>query len=185
MSPEATSTISRRGLLAAGLTATAATAAGCAASEPGDVAGSLQAVEDRQAIIEAIGSAVYDYDEYRLTQWLEKFTEDATYTVQIRGVTMTIVKGRDAISAALAPRQAQFQQQGIQRRHTMSNIIVDALTPTHATARSYVILAATGPHGPIEIMNSGRYSWGLVKREGHWLVDAVTGNADNPQVATS
>ncbi|MEX1009585.1 MAG: nuclear transport factor 2 family protein [Acidimicrobiia bacterium] len=143
----------------------------------------LTAIEDRIAITEVIASYGYDYDEFRIDQWLEKFTPDATVTVSLEGNELGGTTGRDAIGNLLGARVAGFQADNVQRRHNMTSIVVDELTATTAKARSYLLLTSTGPDGPTELVTSGRYLFDLVKQDGVWLVSAWVIGLDDPGFA--
>lgn len=140
----------------------------------------LTAIEDRIAITEVIASYGYDYDEFRLDQWLEKFTPDATVTLTLAGNEVGAASGRDAIGAMLGARVTGFRAGNVQRRHNMTSIVVDELTTTTAKARSYLILTSTGPSGPTELVTSGRYRFELVKQDGVWRVSAWVIGLDDP-----
>ncbi len=140
----------------------------------------LTAIEDRLAITEVIASYGYDYDEFRIDQWLEKFTPDAAVTVTLQGKETGGTTGRDAIRSLLGERSRRFQANNVQRRHNMTNIVIDELTTDTAKARSYLMLTSTGPNGPTELVTSGRYLFELVKDDGVWRICAWVIGLDDP-----
>lgn len=99
---------------------------------------------DRLLIQEAFSRWGMAYDEARLEVVASLFTEDATFEV-MEGSNRPLVKkvGRDEIVKSVA---AALRQQGDQRRHCITNVLVERLVDGKASALAYgiVTVAADG-----------------------------------------
>lgn len=101
-------------------------------------------VQDRLLIQEVFARWGVGYDEGRLDVIRSLFTPDAVYEVTLAGKKLMAHKeGPDNIVAGV---RESLRQQGDQRRHAISNIIIDRLTANEATAIAYgiVTVAADG-----------------------------------------
>lgn len=101
-------------------------------------------VLDRLLIQEVFARWGVGYDEGRLDVIRSLFTSDAVYDVTLAGSkTMAHKVGPDNIVAGV---RESLRQQADQRRHAISNIIIDRLTADEATAIAYgvVTVAADG-----------------------------------------
>ena len=104
------------------------------------------------------------YDEGRLDIIEELFTDDAAYIVY-RGTPEPIIdmQGRTNILESV---RTVMQRQNDQRRHAVSNIVLNALSDDRAKAVAYGIVAIPGDE--IIIGASVAYSADLRKEDGRW-----------------
>lgn len=101
-------------------------------------------VRSRQLIQEAFARWGIGYDEARIDVVRSLFTKDAVFEVtQGSAVPIARAVGIDAIVENVS---GALKQQSDQRRHAISNIVIDRLTKNEATAIAYgiVTIAADG-----------------------------------------
>ena len=101
-------------------------------------------VRDRLAIQEAFARWGIAYDEGRLDVVRSLFTPAAEYLVTLGSAEpIARARGPEEIAATVAN---SLRQQADQRRHAISNVVIDALSKTEAEALAYgiVTVAADG-----------------------------------------
>ena len=122
----------------------------------------------RAEIENVLGLAAWGYDENDVDLIAEQFAETATMTMQIGrdGDTIGPFEGREAIRKLHADSLAG---QTDQRRHNISNLVVQKETADSASTTSNLTLLSI-ENGAVRVLSSGWYSDELVKRDGRWLI---------------
>jgi len=125
-------------------------------------------VTARAEIENVLGLAAWGYDENDVDLIAEQFAETATMTMQIGrdGDTIGPFEGREAIRKLHADSLAG---QTDQRRHNISNLVVQKETADSASTTSNLTLLSI-EDGAVRVLSSGWYSDELVKRDGRWLI---------------
>jgi hypothetical protein len=119
---------------------------------------------DRALVQESFARWGIAYDEGRLDVISSLFTTDAKFEV-LNGSPTPIVatQGHDAVVAGI---KSAIAQQGDQRRHLISNVVIDRLTATEATAIAYAVVVV--PDKPMYVGTTVIYSANLRKSGGVW-----------------
>jgi hypothetical protein len=135
-------------LIAAVPSASAAPARGWAAAAGVDGLGdrskalSSAPVGDRLAINDLFARWGVVYDEARLDLLPDLFTTDATFIVLLADRhPIAEAHGRNSI---LENVRNSLKQQGDQRRHLVSNVVINQMGERHAEANAYGLVAVTG-----------------------------------------
>lgn len=118
--------------------------AGLVHLQPNGVSLAADDAKNRLLIQEAFARWGIAYDEARIDVVRSLFTRDARFEVtQAGSESIAKVTGADAIAESVL---SSLQQQADQRRHAISNIVIDKLTKDEATAIAYgiVTVAANG-----------------------------------------
>ena len=117
-------------------------------------------LEEKDAIRELLARYCFHFDNGEFEEWLDCFTEDATFDV----VTLGRFSGRDALRMFL---QLVPLTNGLpMMKHCVMNSIV-RVDGGRASAQSYVLVVAHA--GEILGLNvAGRYDDQLTKRGGTW-----------------
>lgn len=125
---------------------------------------------DRLEILELLPRYARAIDQREPERLEEVFSADATFQVHGQiGDQPSLVEGRDTIIAGMRRRIAQVQP--TQRRHIMINQIVEeGAAPDEATVHAYLLLATT-TGGRLELLLTGRYTSGVRKVDGRWVLD--------------
>jgi len=112
------------------------------------------------------------------------FSEDATYNIiPDPGILPLPLTGRKTICAALEDRYHEVQKTA-QRRHLMTNVVIDDLTETSARSRTFLTVLSIPKSGkPAELRGTGIYVDGFVRIDNRWMiservlhVDVLTGS---------
>jgi hypothetical protein len=138
--------------------------------KPAGQALELGSVVDRLAIQEVFARWGIAYDEGLMDVIASLFTADGIFQVEI-GSSEPIVKaaGRDDILKTVS---FAMKQQGDQRRHAISNIVIEDLTATHATVIAYGIVVTVGDQSSIggTVVYSGNLVHG---KDGVWRLEKL------------
>ncbi len=131
------------------------------------------AVSDRLAILNLIHFYSHVFDGLHTERFGEFFTEDATFLVVPAGAApssppQTMGIGRKAIVATVSARHAMFREQGVQRRHFLTNPVVWDQSDSHARVAVYLQLRTSTRGGPSVIVGTGRYEGRAVKTAEGW-----------------
>jgi 3-phenylpropionate/cinnamic acid dioxygenase small subunit len=125
----------------------------------------------RQAITEVISRyGVYiDAGEFDALETL--FAEDAVFDISPDpGVVPVPVHGRRNIRDTLEDRYKAVSPTA-QRRHLMTNVVVDELTGDEARSRCFLtVLSVPKTGGAIELRGTGVYHDHLRRENGTWLI---------------
>jgi 3-phenylpropionate/cinnamic acid dioxygenase small subunit len=127
-------------------------------------------VTARAEIENVLGRAAWGYDENDVDLVAAQFAEDATMTMRIGrdGELIGPFEGRAAIRALHAD---SLRAQTDQRRHNLSNLIIEKETAEEVTAISNLTLLSV-EDGVARVLSSGWYRDELVRRDadGGWLI---------------
>lgn len=123
-------------------------------------------VADRVAILDLMARYAHSYDEGRLEELGPLFTAEAVFRFDppIAGFPAELV-GRDAIAGAMQARYAATAP--AQRRHIITNVLIDPVTDDRAEVASYLLLGST-TDGVLNLPVTGRYTDVVVRDEGRW-----------------
>ena len=90
---------------------------------------------DRLAIINLLGAYAHTYDEDRLDEFRELFTESPELVLGHDGDDMS--SDIETVMRLLALRKAAFKAENNQRRHALNSMWFTSQTATEATGRCY------------------------------------------------
>lgn len=133
---------------------------------------------DRLLIAERIFRYGWAYDERDREGLGDCFAENGIWEGSIMGISpVGPFQGRAAIVDWLADFwKIQFDQ----RRHVFTNVIVDSLTSTEATAYAYLILTASSD-STMTPQTAGPYKLSMIKEaDGVWRMSRLVGGFDAP-----
>jgi hypothetical protein len=133
---------------------------------------------DRVLIMDRIARYAWGFDERDLDGLGECFTDDGVWEGWIEGTEhVGPFVGRDAIRRFMGDF---FPLQADQRRHLFTNIVIDDVTASSATAHAYLLLIGStgGQSVPVTV---GPYRFDLVKDDGAvWRLSHLRGGWDSP-----
>ena len=121
----------------------------------------------RLDIMELLHRYSWGYDTRDVEMLGSTFTTDGSCTVHLKGTPgWGPYVGRDVI----VEWQASFMKiQSDQRRHSMTNILFDELTPSHARVRCFLVLTAA-ENGLVRLVTTGVYRIETGKEDGCWRI---------------
>jgi hypothetical protein len=133
---------------------------------------------DRVLIAERIYRYGWSYDERDRAALGDCFTEDGVWEGRIMGRDeVGPFEGRAAILDFLT---AFWDEQADQRRHIFTNVVVDGLGGTQASAHSYLLLTASSDASMTPV-TAGPYRFDMVKdSDDVWRIRRLTGGWDAP-----
>ncbi|WP_129308655.1 nuclear transport factor 2 family protein [Streptomyces sp. L2] len=106
-------------------------------------------------------------DSGRVEEWAATFTEDGVFAANAKPEPTV---GRDTIAAVAGQVVAQYERDGIQRRHWMGMVAVDEARGEVVRARSYALVIET-PRGQAPFIKASTTCEDeLVRENGRWLV---------------
>lgn len=142
------------------------------AAEPSDAA------IDRLLIAERIHRYGWGYDERDREALGDCFTADGVWEALIMGTDpVGPFEGRDAIVDWL---MGFWDVQTDQRRHVFTNVVIDDLTDSTATAHAYVVLLASADSTMVP-QTAGPYRLSMVKDDdGVWRMSRLVAGFDAP-----
>lgn len=123
-------------------------------------------VQDRLEIFDLHHRYAHVYDGGHLEQLGDLFTEDATFEFSpaISGFPGRL-EGRDDIVRHMRERYAATRP--AQRRHVITNLVVDEQDGSAARTACYLLLGST-TDGELSLPVAGRYEDELVRSDGRW-----------------
>jgi hypothetical protein len=129
-------------------------------------------------MIDRMSRYAWAFDERRLDLLADNFTEDATWTADIRSEQRIGPHvGRDAIVAFMS---GFWPQQSDQRRHMILNHLVTELTDDAGTILSYQLLMSA-TDGVITPVTTGFYSVAMRREpDGCWRISSLLAGYDIP-----
>jgi hypothetical protein len=130
---------------------------------------------DRCAIEEVVSRFGYTYDERRLEVLKEILTDDAVLAYSLSGSPVVEIDGRAEVITWLSDI---MQRQSDQRRHNLSNIVIDFVGCDRATVQAYLCLYAVSDQA--RLITTGFYRFDLIKRSGSWKVSYLLDCLDRP-----
>jgi hypothetical protein len=151
------------------------TAGFIALGEPAAVPSTLQELADRDLARESALRYSYAYDERRLDVLRSLLTADAKFSISISGSDVQSVEGRDTVVDWLADI---MDSQDDQRRHVVSNVIIENLTANEAVIVTY--LAIFSVKEAAQLATTGFYRFDLEKQDGVWRISHILDGLDRP-----
>lgn len=123
---------------------------------------------DRLAAIDTLHRYGHAYDQGDFEMLGRCFTDDAIFTIDGGiGDMPTQMHGRDEIIATMQARRKVTAQ--AQRRHIISNVILDPDGSDRVLSASYLLLGST-QDGALQLPTTGRYSDVLARDGDHWAI---------------
>ncbi len=134
-------------------------------------------VGDRLLCAERVARYGWAYDERDRDALAACFTADAVWEGSLLGTTSVgPITGGGAIADWLA---AFWPDQQDQRRHVLSNVVVD-LAESAATAHAYLVLLSS-QDGMTSVVSAGPYRFHLERQDdGAWLLAHLAAGFDAP-----
>ena len=108
-------------------------------------------VRDRLAIKNVIASHFRYLDNFRIDKWMTNFVDDAKFIGEIND--QRIVFQRSEFENVFRERFRKFKQNGMQRRHVISNILFANESENSATIHANGLLLSTADGEPTELVN--------------------------------
>jgi 3-phenylpropionate/cinnamic acid dioxygenase small subunit len=125
-------------------------------------------VADRLAIHELFARYSHTYDDGHLDRLGSLFTDDATFEIRGSiGAMPTVMAGREEIVATMTRRYRETRP--AQRRHLISNVMVEDIDGDTAHAAAYLLLGST-VDDTLALPVTGRYSNEYRRVDGAWLI---------------
>ena len=125
-------------------------------------------IEDRLLAIDLLHRYGHCYDEGDLDAMAACFTEDGVFTIEgAIGSVPAVMSGRAEIRRAMGERKAATAS--AQRRHIITNVILDEDGDGRIRAACYLLLGST-EDGTLRLPVTGRYTDLLVRVEDRWLI---------------
>ncbi len=119
----------------------------------------------------------WGFDERRQDILEDCFTADGTWTGNAMGETRVGPHvGRDTVVAWLA---GFWPHQRDQRRHVVTNFMIDALTEREATAYAYLLLVGSSRRA-VALEAAGMYRIDFRNEGGEWRISALLAGFDIP-----
>jgi 3-phenylpropionate/cinnamic acid dioxygenase small subunit len=133
---------------------------------------SLEAVADRQAILNQVTAYSFLIDEGRWDAWYALFSEDILFETTAPCFGTIRVKGKEAFKrfVDIRFRGPGSETNRVAHRHTMGNVHVAEQTATTAEVRTYMLITNAFPDGKFQGLTSGTYNATLKKRNGAWTI---------------
>lgn len=123
---------------------------------------------DRMAIHELFATYAHTYDQGRLDDLGRLWTVDSRFEIRGSiGDMPTVMSGRDEIVEHMRARHRATQP--VQRRHVITNVVIEELDGDRARASAYLLLGSTAD-GVLAVDVTGRYEDELAKVGGTWRI---------------
>lgn len=151
------------------------TAGFMALGEPTTVPSTLEELADRDLARESAIRYSYAYDERRLDVLRSLLTENAKFSISISGSDVQSVEGRDTVVSWLA---GIMDSQDDQRRHVVSNVIIEELTTHEAVIVTY--LAIFSVKDAAQLATTGFYRFDMEKQDDVWRISHIFDGLDRP-----
>lgn len=100
-------------------------------------------------------------------EWAATFTEDGVFATNVRPEAAV---GRSVIATAAAKARAELTAAGLQHRHWLGMLVVDARPDGTVSAKSYALVIETPRGGSPTLKHSTKCDDVLVSVDGEWLV---------------
>ncbi len=126
-------------------------------------------LEARLGAMQAINAYGVYYDEGRLEEFAELFTEDALVDITPPPAIMKVpLRGRREIADAYAARHREVTAGGGGRRHVCTNTVFESVSPDECVATTFLISFATLPGRAPTPIGSGVYRDRIRLEDGRW-----------------
>jgi hypothetical protein len=142
---------------------------------PRAVPTTLQEIADRDLARESALRYSYAYDERRLDVLHALLTPDAKFSISISGGEVHTESGRETVIEWLS---GIMDGQDDQRRHLVTNVIIDDITDSTAVVVTY--LAVYSVRETAQLATTGFYRFELAKEGPIWLVSHIFDGLDRP-----
>lgn len=140
-------------------------------------------VADRLAIINLFGAYAYTYDNNRLDEFRQLFTESPELVLLHEGQPLSADIG--TVMGLLAARKAAFKAENNQRRHALNSFWFSSQGAGEATGHCYVQVFAIKDGGPPTADLTGCYDFTAVKGDGRWRFSRWVVGIDQTQPGTA
>ena len=135
--------------------------------------------DQAQPVEDQIQNLLFSYariaDQQRFLEWLDLFTEDASYSaityenLHDQGLYLFKDDGKEAMKERVTFLMGFWQVGRGKTLHMVSNIQVSDIQENGAKARSYFVIYRTGDDGVTQFHACGEYDDTLVRQDGRWL----------------
>ncbi|BCW58554.1 nuclear transport factor 2 family protein [Arthrobacter sp. StoSoilB20] len=142
---------------------------------PRAVPTTFQEIADRDLARESALRYSYAYDERRLDVLHDLLTTDAKFSISISGGEVHAESGRETVVEWLS---GIMNGQDDQRRHLVTNIIVEDITDSTAVIVTY--LAVYSVRETAQLATTGFYRFELAKEGPLWLISHIFDGLDRP-----
>lgn len=131
----------------------------------------LEQALDRIEIADVLTQYAVHMDAGNFDALAAIFAEEASYDITPDpGIVPVPVKGRSAVRKILSDRYAEVIQTA-QRRHLITNIAIDSLSPDEAQTRCFLtVITVPKSGGPAALRGTGVYYDRLKKVGGDWKI---------------
>jgi hypothetical protein len=126
--------------------------------------------DDRAQIHDVLALYGRLYDDHRIDDFMTLIAADATFYPNWPGVAPEQVSGHAALKEFFAGARAFATSSHVQPRHFATNVLITRADATSAEATVSMLYAESSPGGVVALKMLGQYDYGLVKRDGRWLL---------------
>jgi SnoaL-like protein len=130
---------------------------------------------ERTLMAERIYRYGWAFDEREPTLLADCFTDDARWEARVAGET--VIGPFDGRAAIVEFMKGFWERQDDQRRHMISNVIVDAQTEDEARVLTYHLLASARGGAPVPV-TCGFYRLLMQKQDGVWRIHRLLAGYD-------
>ncbi len=128
----------------------------------------LDDLADRLELHELFARYAWSYDEGRFDRLAELWTPDAVFEIRGGvGAMPATMHGRDEIVATMRDRRAETQP--AQRRHLITDVVVEEVAGDRARASAYLLLGST-TDGVLALPVTGTYRNAYARVDGRWHI---------------
>lgn len=136
-------------------------------------------VADRLPVLNLLSAYSLAYNTFDADGWFDLFTEDVTFVVGVPGME-PIAQHGDEFRSFWRTRMGDFQSQGLQRRHLVSNVVFLDEDATSAHVSVVGLLTNTVDGKEFQPVANLNYEGWLEKRNGVWKIARWHDFPDSP-----
>ena len=141
------------------------------------VSPAVKGLSIRDQLAERLHRYCWAFDERNPELLKECFTKDAIWEGHVMGETeVGPHRGSDAIMTYLT---TFWQYQRDQRRHVITNVLVESLDAEHATCIAYLLLLGS-KHASTQFETAGFYKVNYRREGSTWRISRLTAGFDSP-----
>ena len=133
---------------------------------------------DRLQMIELVNSYSHAIDNGLTSEFIDLFDVDAVFTTKFPRVPSSTFIGHDQIRI-LAEGAKKLNDQGIKRRHILSNLVFHNQTSINAEISCYVVIYSSVANESPSVGFTGAYEGSLVKRGDTWKISGWVLTSDS------
>jgi hypothetical protein len=130
---------------------------------------------DRYAVQDTVLRYSYAYDERALNVLRALLTDEAVFAYTISGSPLEEVRGKETLVSWLADI---MESQTDQRRHAVTNVVVQDISSDRATVVGYISLVSVAAKA--SLVTTGFYRFDLEKSGGVWRIAYILDGLDRP-----